>query len=136
MPLIKKHYVIFLLLIAGESYAVAPPANTAEKPEVKSSSSEDINAVKKRVFGTENLSKQNGEKRFNQSCVYCHGYEGSGGKARPLQGRDLDADYLFKTISNGKRKGALVMPPWKKSLSVEQRWELVVYISSLSSLKK
>lgn len=73
-----------------------------------------------------------GERLFTQNCVYCHGHRGSGGKAKPLQGRAFRPDYLFKTISNGKRRGALVMPPWKRSLDEQQRWQLVAYILALT----
>lgn len=75
-----------------------------------------------------------GEKRFNQNCVYCHGNAGSGGKGAPLQGRDdLTAPYLFDTISNGKKRGALLMPAWKEAFSEKQIWELSAYILSLST---
>ena len=77
-----------------------------------------------------------GEGLFAKNCVYCHGHQGSGGKAKTLQGREFDADYLFKTISNGRRRGSLVMPPWKRSLSEEQRWQLVAFILSLGEPRK
>ncbi|MES2263224.1 MAG: cytochrome c [Pseudomonadota bacterium] len=73
-----------------------------------------------------------GQKRFNQNCVYCHGNAGSGGKGAPLQGRtDLAPAYLFDTISNGKIRGALQMPPWKDAFSEQEIWELAAYIHSL-----
>ncbi|KQV84803.1 hypothetical protein ASD15_06480 [Massilia sp. Root351] len=73
-----------------------------------------------------------GQKRFNQNCVYCHGNAGSGGKGAPLQGRDdLPPQYLFDTISNGKTRGALQMPPWKEAFSPQEIWELSAYIHSL-----
>jgi len=73
-----------------------------------------------------------GELHFYQNCVYCHGSRGSGGKSKPLQNRDFTDDYLFKTITQGKKRGSLVMPPWGKSMSEKIRWELVTYIQSLS----
>lgn len=76
-----------------------------------------------------------GEKRFNQNCVYCHGNAGSGGKAAALQGRnDLAADYVFETISNGKKRGSFQMPAWKGAFSEAQIWELDAYIMSLRQL--
>lgn len=76
-----------------------------------------------------------GKKRFNQNCVYCHGNAGSGGKGAPLQGRtDLAPDYLFDTISNGKTRGALQMPPWKEAFSPQEIWELSAYIHSLRDI--
>jgi len=75
-----------------------------------------------------------GEKKFSQNCVYCHGNAGSGGKGAPLQGRtDFTAEYLFDTISNGKRRGALVMPPWKDAMPASDIWALSAYILSLRS---
>ena len=81
-------------------------------------------------------SVQLGQALFAKNCVYCHGHQGSGGKAKPLQGREFDADYLFKTITKGRRRGSLVMPPWKRSLSEEQRWQLVAFILSLGEPRK
>ena len=75
-----------------------------------------------------------GETTFYQNCVYCHGSKGSGGKARKLQCRDLTPDYLFTTISNGKKRGSLIMPPWKNAMDEETRWQLVAYIESLAKL--
>lgn len=73
-----------------------------------------------------------GKKRFNQACFYCHGDEGSGGKYSPLQNRpDLEPRFIFDTISNGRIRGSSVMPPWGKSLTQEQIWQLVAYIVSL-----
>jgi mono/diheme cytochrome c family protein len=75
-----------------------------------------------------------GRVQFAQTCVYCHGYEASGGKAAPLKGRtDLTQDYLYATISNGKRAGSLVMPAWKESLDDDAIWTVVAYILSLQA---
>jgi mono/diheme cytochrome c family protein len=76
-----------------------------------------------------------GKKRFNRSCFYCHGYEGSGGKGATLQRRfDLDPDAIFNTISNGKIRGSSVMPPWKNTLTEEEIVQLVAYILSLREM--
>ena len=73
-----------------------------------------------------------GRAQFAQNCVYCHGNGGTGGKAGPIAGRDdLTADYIFQTITNGKRAGSLVMPSWKESIDVPTRWALVAYVMSL-----
>ena len=75
-----------------------------------------------------------GRVQFAETCSYCHGYEGTGGKAGPLKGRaDLTKDYLFDTISNGKRSGSLAMPPWKYSLDNNTIWVLVAYVLELGS---
>ena len=73
---------------------------------------------------------------FASTCVYCHGDEGSGGRAGPLRSRsDLTPDYVFNTIANGRRAGALNMPPWKNSLDETTRWQLTAYILSLGPPK-
>ncbi len=74
------------------------------------------------------------ETMFYQNCAYCHGSKGSGGKARPLQCRSMTPEYLFDTITNGRRRGANIMPPWKDSMGDSERWKLVAYIMSLSDL--
>ncbi len=77
---------------------------------------------------------EEGRVQFAQTCVYCHGNAGSGGKAGPIAGRTaLTDDYLFTTISNGKRAGSLVMPTWKDSLDEPTIWKLVAYVMSLQA---
>jgi mono/diheme cytochrome c family protein len=75
-----------------------------------------------------------GRQRFDQACTYCHGKEGAGGKTKSFKGRqDLDAHAVFDTISNGRKRGANIMPPWKNALSETQIWELTAYILSLGN---
>ncbi len=127
--------VIALSLVSGVACAVAPPADQGKKASKKErvkETPEYVAEMKAKVFSNQRVSIANGETRFNQSCVYCHGNKGSGGKARKLQGREFRPSYLFKTITKGKKRGALVMPPWKRAFDAEQRWELVAYIMSLS----
>lgn len=129
-----RYSLVSLIVISGTACAVAPPADQAKKNKKEriKETPEHVAEMKAKVFSNENASVLIGEKRFNQSCVYCHGNEGSGGKARKLQGREFRPDYLFKTITKGKKRGALVMPPWKRAFTAEQRWELVAYIMYLS----
>lgn len=123
-------------LISAFTFAVAPPIDDHPKKKKRVQETPEMVAdAKEAVFARMETSIANGEQRFIQSCVYCHGDKGSGGKARQLQGRKFRPDYLFKTITKGKKRGALVMPPWKRSLDAEQRWELVTYIMSLSDMK-
>ena len=76
---------------------------------------------------------QDGKKRFNGNCAaYCHGSEGMGGKSTPFKNYPgFDQNYAFRTIADGRR-GTGVMPPWGKSLTPEQIWELVAYLKFLS----
>ncbi len=132
-----RYSVLLSALMSGVTYAVAPPVTDSAKTDTKKNmeAPEYVAEMKAKVFSKENSSVANGEHRFNQTCVYCHGHQGSGGKAKKLQGREFDADYLFKTITKGKKRGSLVMPPWKRTFTPEERWELVTYILSLSEEK-
>ena len=128
----------FSLLASQTSEAVAPPSvksHDSRKSKSVVETPEEVLKTKDMVFSNMSQSVINGEKRFSQTCIYCHGYEGSGGKAKKLQGRKIPPERLFKTITKGRRKGASVMPSWKKSFSIEERWELVTYIMSLSDRK-
>ena len=76
-----------------------------------------------------------GQIRFNRNCIYCHGNAGSGGKGAPLRGRDdLTPEYLFTTIANGKKRGALVMPAWRETFTDAEIRELGAYILSLKTM--
>lgn len=75
-----------------------------------------------------------GGRIFAQTCAYCHGYQGTGGRGPRLKGRKgLTTDYLYVTISNGRVIGAQSMPPWKYSFSPHKIWELVAYVRSLAA---
>ena len=78
-----------------------------------------------------------GKARFASSCAaYCHGNEGAGGRAPSFRDRDdLDPSYAFKTIHDGRRGPACVMPGWESSFSDDEIWELVAYIESLGRQK-
>lgn len=121
---IKSLLVLFLfssMLFFSESIVAS---DAGENKSLKSTILTDSSSIKR------------GKKRFNSLCVYCHGNQGVGGKSKPLQGREFDPDYLYRTISEGMKRGSMIMPPWKNSLSEEERWELVAYILSLGSIGK
>lgn len=110
--------ILLGLLISGVPFSKIALANSSQPPDLTNSAL--ISA---------------GERRFNQNCVYCHGSAGSGGKGAPLQGRDdLTPQYVFDTISNGKKRGALLMPAWKEAFSEQEIWELDAYILSLRNI--
>lgn len=71
-----------------------------------------------------------GARLFAPSCgnAYCHGTGGNGGGAPRLRGIDLEAAYVFKSISNGI--AGTSMPTFKSELSEEQIWKLVAFIAS------
>jgi cytochrome c oxidase cbb3-type subunit 3 len=68
--------------------------------------------------------------RFN--CSGCHGGRGGGGMGPSL--RDVDwlyghrDDQIFSSIVEGRAHG---MPAWQSTLTPDQTWKLVAYITSL-----
>lgn len=76
---------------------------------------------------------QIGKKRFGANCAaYCHGSEGEGGKTPSFKGnKNFSPADAHKTITEG-RAGADVMPPWGKTFTSDQIWELVAYLNYLS----
>jgi mono/diheme cytochrome c family protein len=89
----------------------------------------------KNPFPWDDTSAQAAGKQEYQRCAFCHGATGNNissakfgtaGYSRGLQERP---DYYFWVVSEGRLdKG---MPPFKSSLSNEQRWQLLTYIWSL-----
>jgi mono/diheme cytochrome c family protein len=71
-----------------------------------------------------------GAKLFAPTCgtAYCHGANGDGGGAPRLRGKDLDSQYVFKTIANGVSGTA--MPAFKSDFSEDQIWRLVAFVLS------
>ncbi|HKP86333.1 MAG TPA: c-type cytochrome [Blastocatellia bacterium] len=73
---------------------------------------------------------EEGARLFGPNCSsgYCHGAGGAGGGGPRLRGKALDADYVFKVISNGV--AGTPMMAFKSELSEEEIWKLVAYIMS------
>lgn len=70
-----------------------------------------------------------------KQCTYCHGADGNGGVK--LAGRnDLEADYVFQTISEGRVRGSLRMPSWRGLLNDQQIWQATAYVLSLAQQSK
>jgi mono/diheme cytochrome c family protein len=119
--------------------ATAPAANApaadaqAEAPATGSAVHDSLPPIAQEVLAAPDSARV-AEVTFVQNCAYCHGNQGSGGKARSLQCRDLKADYLFDTITNGRKRGSLIMPPWKDSMDERTRWQLTAYIMGLKDL--
>ncbi len=78
-----------------------------------------------------------GKELYQQSCLGCHGANGAN-----LPGSDLSAadypqrleerpDFYFWILSEGQLDNG--MPPYKSSLSEEQRWQVLTYLWSLSA---
>jgi mono/diheme cytochrome c family protein len=74
-----------------------------------------------------------GKRRFNSVCAaYCHGAEGDGGKVTAFKGnKELIPEGIYKVILEGRR-GAGIMPPWGKTYTSQEIWELTAYIHHLT----
>jgi mono/diheme cytochrome c family protein len=73
-----------------------------------------------------------GRDKFVHTCGYCHGQEGDAGKTRPFRERsDWDPQLIFDTITNGRQRGANVMPAWGGSIPEDEIWKIVAFIKSL-----
>ena len=74
-----------------------------------------------------------GKGRFGATCAaYCHGSNGSGGRAPSLRARsDFNPEATFQVIHDGRR-GAGIMPPGGSAFSREEIWELVAFLKTLA----
>lgn len=77
-----------------------------------------------------------GKKLYQQSCTGCHGSNGANIKTSDFSTADFKSalearpDYYYWILSEGRlNKG---MPPYKSSLSEEQRWQVTTYLGSLA----
>lgn len=77
-----------------------------------------------------------GKLRYTQTCAgYCHGGGGVGGRAPNFRDRDdLDPEYAYKTIVNGRRASD-VMPVFGNTFTSTEVWELVAYLKYLGRQK-
>ncbi len=80
-----------------------------------------------------------GQQVFQASCAGCHGADGSNIGTADFSQADFalsleaEPDFYFWVLSEGRlSKG---MPPYKSSLSEEQRWQTLTYLWSLSQTK-
>ncbi len=86
-----------------------------------------------------------GKAIFDENCTTCHGSDGAGGGDEAKRLGLTPADFtnrqfmsletpedFFNMISLGRRRSG--MPEWEESLSIQQRWDAVAYIWSLSRM--
>ena len=97
----------------------------------------------KNPFPDEPLVATQGEELYSVHCWSCHGEEGYGDGAaggalgvKPANFHDEQVKKqsdgaLFWKLSNGRGN----MPPFKDVFSDEQRWQLIVYLRTLSAQK-
>ena len=68
-----------------------------------------------------------GEELYGQTCRYCHGKEGQGGRGPTLRGRGFDYRYVFDRITNGYPP----MPAFNRLYTPEQVWKIVAFVQSM-----
>lgn len=85
----------------------------------------------------------NGQRLFTQNCTSCHGINGvgdgelvengsvprMGSFLDPVHVRQQSPEYYYNTITNGNLIN--LMPPWSGSLSVQDRWDVAMYVYTL-----
>lgn len=77
-----------------------------------------------------------GQSSYKQLCLGCHGVDGGNlaqsdfTKTELSQDMQTNPDFYFWVLSEGKGG----MPAFKSTLSEQQRWQLLTYISSLSAV--
>lgn len=93
-------------------------------------------------------SAEDGAALFAENCAACHGATGKGDGTMAAQlleqrpgplpdfsspelARQTAPEAWFQTITNGRMDK--FMPPWRDSLSVQQRWNLVAFLYTLST---
>lgn len=78
-----------------------------------------------------------GRERFANACAYCHGSEGDSGKVQPFRERiNWAPSEIHDVITNGRKRGANIMPAWGGSISDDEIWKVVAFIRSLSGKPK
>lgn len=113
---------------------VPSPADDEQADEMKSAAAELANPVPATA-----TSIRRGKASFEVNCLVCHGARGTGDGPVGLKfvtkaPVDLNDDYtqsqsdgeLFFTLTRGRA----LMPAYRDSLSIEERWDLINYIRS------
>lgn len=80
-----------------------------------------------------------GEKKYNMTCVYCHGMTGDGNGVTKNYGmiatptfhsdriRDMPEGMIFETITHGRN----LMGAYGSKLRVDERWAVIAYLRAL-----
>jgi mono/diheme cytochrome c family protein len=68
-----------------------------------------------------------GAELYGQTCRYCHGKDGQGGRGPTLRGRGFDFRHVFDRITNGYPP----MPAFNRVYSPDQVWKIVAFVQSM-----
>jgi mono/diheme cytochrome c family protein len=125
---------VFMMVAIVDRTSLAGGDSDTAAVESEKSISESVAEIQSE-FQSSPEKMQAAKSMFDQNCTYCHGNKGSGGKSRKMQCLTLLKDeYVFKTITDGRKAGANIMPSWKKSFDKKQRLTLTAYVMSLTTL--
>jgi len=123
----------------ADAVTKARPANAIDSIYLKLTRALGADAILAR--GSRHPDADAGRVLFNRSCAQCHGAKGLGDGvlARGLtpapavlagdSARSIPASLMYRVISVGVKGTA--MPAWGDSLSADQRWDVVAYVSQL-----
>jgi mono/diheme cytochrome c family protein len=68
-----------------------------------------------------------GAELYGQTCRYCHGKDGQGGRGPTLRGRGFDFRHVYDRITNGYPP----MPAFNRVYSPDQVWKIVAFVQSM-----
>lgn len=114
-------------------------ASLAGEPEIVAT----MPAVEQLQMATNPPDVANGARIFQENCVRCHGINGAGDGELVQTGEvprmvsfleasavhQQSLEFYYNTISNGNIIN--LMPPWNKSLSIQERWDVAMYVYTL-----
>jgi mono/diheme cytochrome c family protein len=129
----------FVLLLIS---LVSACTGLAGEPDIVSTMAPRPTSVPETFDRVVNLDQ--GASIFAENCVRCHGITGAGDGELVLAGQiqdvpsftdpatiaDMSLDEWFGVITNGRLEK--LMPPWKDSLSAEERWSVALYTYTMS----
>lgn len=134
---LKTRKVLFASLLALICIVLVYAAFQKDRPWVVP---EEVKRLKNPIAPTESTLKA-AERIYLDECAECHGQHGKGDGPKAMMHTPAPADLtdagqmnrvtdgeIFYQISEGKKP----MPSFKKRLTEDERWELVLFVRSVS----
>ena len=138
----KKLFTIFIISVSVFLLSKFSGCSSLQKPDERWKAPVEANSLKN-PYSNDTASEEKGHGLFNLYCRSCHGETGHGDGPAGHQGagpkpadfhdhriQDQTDGALFWKLNTGRGN----MPAFKESLSIEQRWQLIVYIRQLPFL--
>ncbi len=144
LPFMRRLWMTLLLLILSV-ITFSACSGLAGEPEIVATlpvRATSIPATPEIFDGVVNL--EQGAVIFAENCVRCHGITGTGNGELVLSGQiqnvpdftdpttiqEISLQDWFATITNGRIEN--LMPPWKDTLSAQDRWAVALYTYTMS----